>query len=149
MIAVVWIGAALWYGAFTDYKTRTVPNWVSITILVLGCFTSIPWGQKLFGLVMMTILNIILEYGMKIKAGGADIKLRCALSFAMGLFPVAVMLLFTIILHGVHHRVAFKRKAEKGESLPLCTFLAPAYTIYIILISILTAYLTAAVAQGV
>lgn len=148
MAAIVGIGAALWYGAFTDAKTRTVPNWVSILIFILGCFTSTPWPDKLFGSVVMIILSIILEVGMKVKAGGADIKLRCALSFAMGLFPLAFMLLLTIIFYKVHRGMVLKQKQEKGETLPLCSFLAPAYTVYIIGYSILIAVLISMSSKG-
>lgn len=124
------IGVLLLVGAYTDYKTRTIPNAVPIGILVCGIFTATPWWFKFFSLGFMVLFLAL----SKKKSGGGDVKLYCALAFSLGLAALAFILVITLILN---FSVALirKRRIDKTERIPLCTFVAPAYIIYMLILA--------------
>ena len=122
------IGCALAAGAYTDWKTRTIPNWIPLTILICGCFTATSWVTKISNIIIICILLWLLSVLMKQKSGGGDIKLYMALTFALGLQSLAVILVLALIICKLH-QMARKDKLEKGERIPLCCYVFPAYVI--------------------
>lgn len=125
-IACIGIGLALAAGAYTDYKTRTIPNSIPLTILALGCFTATSWVAKVASFVLIVLILIIAPKLTGQHSGGGDIKLYCALSFALGLTPLAAILVLTLALAAIVPAIIGKRR-EKGTRIPLCTYVAPAY----------------------
>ena len=130
-LSVVCIGAILIWGGYTDFKKRIIPNTVPITILVCGIFTSIPWSQKLGSLIAMTLILAITTAITHKHSGGGDIKLYCSLSFSIGLTSVAFVFLITILLL-LCVQMIWRKGVEKR--IPLCTYVAPAYIIGVIVI---------------
>lgn len=131
LLAVIGIGITLVYGAYTDYKERIIPNMVPGLILLFGIFTATPWATKLASAGIMVVALVILSRVAKYKSGGGDIKLYCTLSFAVGPYALATLLV-TMVLELLHRHLIQRRKREKGERIPLCTYLAPAYWLVVI-----------------
>lgn len=126
ILALLGIGAALSYGAYTDYKERIIPNMVPLLILVFGCFTIQSWPVKLLSLVYIVLILVIVGKIMKAKSGGGDIKTYCALSFALGLPCLTLLLVGVIVIKKISDLIN-KKKAERGGRIPLCTYLALSY----------------------
>lgn len=125
------IAGALFYGAWTDHRTRTIPNFVPITILLCGLWTPIPWAAKIFG---MAVLWIALAAAFKItksRSGGGDIKVYCALAFALGITPLTIILFYTFLLVKLTAKIR-KRINNKGQKVPMCCYIAPAYILYLV-----------------
>ena len=129
------IACALAVGAYTDWKTRTIPNWIPLSIMLCGCFTATTWWMKISNLVIICVVLWLLSVIMKQKSGGGDIKLYMALSFALGLQSLAVILVLALILCKLH-QMTQKDKVEKGERIPLCCYVFPAYVIDFTVISL-------------
>ena len=127
-LACCGIAGALIYGAERDYKLRIIPNSVPIVILACGCFTSVPLVSKLISLGIMVGILFLCTAIMKQTSGGGDIKLYCALSFALGLQSFAIVLVGTLVLCMIWKRL---KHMKRGERVPLCTFMAPAYGFYL------------------
>lgn len=126
------IGAILCYGAYTDHKTRTIPNIIPGAILLFGLGTATPLWYKLVCFGIMVASLVLAAAITKQASGGGDLKLYCALSFALGILPVGVVLFLTLVLLGAHNIIKGKKRV-KGERFPLCTYLAPAYFLYLCL----------------
>ena len=124
-IACIIIALTLAVGAYTDYKTRTIPNIIPIIIFACGFFTAVPWLMKIFSLVAIIILLILLR---KKRSGGGDIKLYTSLCWAIGIPSFAVVLLLVYLAAVITTKLI--RKDEKGKTIPLCTYMAPAFILY-------------------
>lgn len=137
--ACVCISIPLIIGAYTDIKKRIIPNGVSIAILILGCFTSIPFLTKFLSLAAMIIILVILNSNGA-KSGGGDIKLYCALSFALGLYSTAVVLTINIVYNVIYAKLIRKMERMKGVPMPRCAFVTPAYITYLLGTFLLQSY---------
>ena len=127
--ACIVIAAALGYGAYTDAKTRTIPNMVPFIIFIAGFFTAGSIGSKLITLAAFIFVFALISFLTKMRSGGGDVKLYTAIAFSLGPFSLAVILLLTILL--VKSADKFKgKKREKGERFPLCVYVFPAYILY-------------------
>lgn len=151
LLALVAIGISLFYGAYTDWKSRTIPNQVPLSILFFGLFTAIPIGTKLLHFSLMVAVLLLTHGAMVLKAfvirklrkrevmvlrsGGGDLKLYLSLSFAIGLFSTGVVLLSTALLLFFTRLVLRNRSRESQKSarFPLGTYLASAYCVVILL----------------
>ena len=122
--ACVIIGAALGYGAYTDAKTRTIPNIVPLVVLAAGFFTAGSLVGKLVTLSIFVVVFALISHMTKIRSGGGDVKLYMAIAFSL-----VVILVLTMLLLKVADKVKGKKR-EKGERFPLCTYVFPAYLIY-------------------
>ncbi len=127
--ACVIIGAALGYGAYTDAKTRTIPNIVPLVVLAAGFFTAGSLVGKLVTLSIFVVVFALISHMTKIRSGGGDVKLYMAIAFSLGAFSLVVILVLTMLLLKVADKVKGKKR-EKGERFPLCTYVFPAYLIY-------------------
>ena len=119
-------GAALIYGAVTDYKRREIPNLVPVILLATGLVSR---GFVLQRLLMMLIVAFILWLTTKItkqELPGGDFKLICALAFSSGLLTL-LGTLFCAGLGAIFMGLAKKMPAKRN--IPLCTYVAPAYLI--------------------
>ena len=88
------IVALLGFAAWRDVLTRTIPDTVSILLLVIGSGTRLVQGWQPLGtsvLVALAIFILLLPLCARGLLGGADLKLLAAL--AVGLSPQASLLL--------------------------------------------------------
>lgn len=116
-------------GAYTDAKQRIIPNWVNLGIFLAGfILPTVPIGERFLNLAVIVIAIILSSVITKKKSGGGDIKLYCALAFALTLAPTAIILVLAILFMLVHRAIA---KKEKGAKYPVCCYVAPAYVLWI------------------
>ena len=87
-IPTVSIVAVLGFAAWRDIATRTIPDTVSIILIVIGCGTRLIQGWEPFWvslLVALAVFVVLLPFCSRGVLGGADLKLLAAL--ATGLSP--------------------------------------------------------------
>ena len=88
------IVALLAFAAWRDVITRTIPDAVSILLVVIGCGTRLVQGWQPLGtsvFIALAIFILLLPLCSRGLLGGADLKLLAAL--AVGLSPQASLLL--------------------------------------------------------
>jgi prepilin peptidase CpaA len=126
MIVVIIAFLLSLYAAFSDYKSLTIPNWISLAItalyaaVVLVSPVEINWiGGLLTGLIVLVLGFALFAAGL---IGGGDVKILAALGFWAGpelilsfLFCVAlaggVLVLFILV------RNAIQQAANGGQFL--------------------------------
>lgn len=131
-IAVLIIGLALCYGAYTDYKEWIIPNKVPLIIMACGCITATAWSDKFASLVLIILALVVAKWITKAKSGGGDIKVYCALSFALGLFTLGIVLIGMIAIRWAHELYTKRKAPDKKERFPFCTYLAVSYIILVL-----------------
>ena len=117
----------LLYASLSDLKTRTVPDCVSIMILILAFvgFESANLTSMLIGAAVVFIPQLALAMLRPERAcGGADLKISTALAFLLGaekgLFALIVGMLLAVITMAVYNKVNEK---DQTEAFPLVPFL--------------------------
>ena len=133
IIACAAILPILCYGAYTDWKQRIIPNRVPVLVLMLGFATGGGFVYKFTSLGIMVLLLALTTLLTHKKSGGGDIKLYMALSFALGLQGLVMVLLLTIVLYTGFRIIT---RGPMTERFPVCSFVAPAYAIYFVIITI-------------
>lgn len=122
--------AVLIYGGITDYAKKEIPNLVPLVLLFTGFFTPL----LLVRVVIAIALAVILYFASgrpSIELPGGDFKLLCALAFSIGI-PA---MLTTVILAGVGSvYIALLTNRPLRRNIPLCTYVAPAYALQILLL---------------
>lgn len=115
------------YGAVTDYKRREIPDIVPIVLLLTGLLSG--WDfilLRVAGLLLVALLFVISAKLSKSNLPGGDFKLISALAFSAGI-PI---LLLTLLLTGLGAAlVGIIRKQPTKRHIPLCSYIAPAYTV--------------------
>lgn len=80
-------------GSYEDIKTREIPNWISVGVLISAFFHFNI--QNLWGIIVAVIFfSVALATG---KIGGGDVKLIAALSIVCGLWGSFALLFFAQI----------------------------------------------------
>ena len=124
------------YGAVTDYKIREIPDIVPIVLLLTGLISG--WDfilLRVAGLLLTALLFMVSAKVSKSDLPGGDFKLISALAFSVGI-PI---LLFTLLLTGLGAAlVGIVKKQPPKRHIPLCTYIAPAYTVVCGLLFIIT-----------
>ena len=124
------------YGDVTDYKRREIPDIVPIVLLLTGLISG--WDFILLraaGLLLTALLFVVSAKVSKSDLPGGDFKLISALAFSAGI-PI---LLFTLLLTGLGAAlVGIVKKQPTKRHIPLCTYIAPAYTVVCGLLFIIT-----------
>lgn len=98
MLETVTVIALLGFAAWRDILTRTIPDTVSIALIVVGCTTRCCYGWEalvtslLVGVVVFFVLLPACSRGL---LGGADLKLLAAL--AMGFSPQTTLHLLAAV----------------------------------------------------
>lgn len=117
----------LLYASMSDFKTRTVPDCVSIMILILALvgFESTNLTSMLIGAAVVFIPQLALAMLRPERAcGGADLKISTALAFLLGaekgLFALIVGMLLAVVTMAVYNKVNEK---DQTEAFPLVPFL--------------------------
>ncbi len=129
MIQFAVIAILLGIGSVMDIRTREIPNWISLGVL-LAAFLDFNI-QNLWGMIVAVIFfSVALATG---KIGGGDVKLIAALSIVCGLWGSFALLLFAqtamlvfyagnYILCKIHGRTADK-------ALPFVPFITFGYVL--------------------
>ena len=117
----------LLYASLSDLKNRTVPDCVSVMILILAFvgFDSTNLTSMLIGVAVVFIPQLALAMLRPDRAcGGADLKISTALAFLLGaekgLFALIVGMLLAVITMAVYNKVNEK---DQTEAFPLVPFL--------------------------
>lgn len=123
------ISILLGIGSYMDIKTREIPNWISVGVLISAFFHFNI--QNLWGLIVAVIFfSVALATG---KIGGGDVKLIAALSVVCGLWGSFALLLFAqismLIFYGVSVIVQKLRGKTADKSLPFVPFIFIGYLV--------------------
>ena len=132
LLSGIAIGVLLAVACHTDYKKRIIP----ILILAAGFFTSGSFLMKFVNLAAMVLIIVVAEKALHQHSGGGDIKLYLALSFALGLLSLGIVLMETILIYAIYH-VLTKKGKLKGCRFPVACFVFPSYCIYFLTSTIL------------
>ena len=121
-------------GSIMDIKTREIPNWISVAVLITVALNFNL--DNLWGLIVAVIFfSVALATG---KIGGGDVKLIAALSVVCGLWGSFALLLFAqismLIFYGVSVIVQKLRGRTADKALPFVPFIFVGYLISAILI---------------
>lgn len=116
-------------GSYEDIKTREIPNWISVGVLISAFFHFNI--QNLWGIIVAVIFfSVALATG---KIGGGDVKLIAALSIVCGLWGSFALLLFAqismLIFYGVSVIVQKLRGRTADKSLPFVPFIFIGYLV--------------------
>lgn len=109
-------------GAYTDYKTRTVSNYIPLTIFLAGFFTGGLWSYKILGFAVPLMLIIATTAVTRQKSGGADIKMYAACGFCFGFWGLLMVLTVAFVVSVVTGLI---KRRPKGAFVPMCTYLFP------------------------
>ena len=118
----------LLYASLSDLKTREVPDYISIMLLILAFVgfevSSLP--SMLMGTMAVFIPQFVLAVINPSRAfGGADLKISTSLAFLLGvqkgIFALITGLLLAVIVMAIYNRV--NAKSQKG-AFPLVPFLS-------------------------
>lgn len=123
------------YGAITDYNKREIPDTVPIVLLLTGLATG--WEviiYRLSGMLLTAAVFFIAAKLTKSDLPGGDFKLLSAMAFSSGI-PI---LIASLLLTGLGAAIVGIAEALKTHChwkqptkrhIPLCSYIAPAYTI--------------------
>jgi Flp pilus assembly protein protease CpaA len=115
------------YGAITDYNKREIPDSVPIVLLLTGLVTGCEViVYRLVGMLLTAAVFLIAAKLSKSGLPGGDFKLFSAMAFSAGI-PI---LLASLLLTGLGAVIiGIARKQPTKRNIPLCTYIAPAYTL--------------------
>ncbi len=121
------ISILLGIGSYKDIKTREIPNWISIAVLISAIFNFNL--ENLWGIIVAVIFfSVALVTG---KIGGGDVKLIAALSIVCGLWGSFMLLLFAqifMLLFYVGNYILCKFNGKTAsKSLPFVPFIFIGY----------------------
>jgi Flp pilus assembly protein protease CpaA len=123
------------YGAITDYNKREIPNTVPIVLLLTGLATG--WEVIIYRLAGMLLTAAVFFIAAKLTKSdlpGGDFKLLSAMAFSSGIPILIASLLLTglgatIVGIAVAMKTHCHWKQPTKRHIPLCSYIAPAYTI--------------------
>ena len=123
------ISILLGIGSYEDIKTREIPNWISVGVLISTFFHFNI--QNLWGIIVAVVFfSVALTTG---KIGGGDVKLIAALSIVCGLWGSFALLLFAqismLIFYGVSAIVQKLRGKTADKALPFVPFIFIGYLV--------------------
>ncbi|KAB3527089.1 MULTISPECIES: prepilin peptidase [Alkaliphilus] len=111
------------YAAIIDLKTRTIPDYVPVLIMLVGLIDMEPLPAVL-GLILVPLPYFIMALLKDNSIGGGDIKLMAACGFYLGLqagyMASIVGLMLTIIIHFAYSVI---RSKKMTRSIPLGPYL--------------------------
>ncbi len=109
--------------AITDIKTRTIPDYIPIMIILIGVIGMEPMSS-LLGLLFVPLPYFIMALIRENSMGGGDIKLMGACSFYLGLragyLGSIIGLLLAIVIHSSYGAIINK---SIDKSIPLAPYL--------------------------
>jgi len=133
------IFSLLCYGAYSDYKTQTVSNWITYGIIMMSLplitlnKANITWYHFLF-IAMLFILFAVNKFG------GADFKAIVPIILSMTLIPFIYFMVMVVLVGGILLHPKFNLKAKKEETdkfIEVRLKLFPAIAIVYLIISLI------------
>ncbi len=123
------VAILLGIGSVMDIKTREIPNWISLGVL-LAAFLNFNI-QNLWGIIVAVIFfSVALVTG---KIGGGDVKLIAALSVVCGLWGSFALLLFAqtamLIYYAGNYILCKINGKTASKSLPFVPFITFGYVL--------------------
>jgi len=113
----------LLHAAITDIKTRTIPDYIPIMIILIGLIGMEP-TSSLLGLLFVPLPYFIMALMRENSMGGGDIKLVGACGFYLGLragyLGSIIGLLLAIVIHSSYGTIVNK---SIDKSIPLAPYL--------------------------
>ena len=127
MLQFVAVAVLLGIGSVMDIRTREIPNWISVAVLITAALNFNL--ENLWGIIVAVIFfSVALATG---KIGGGDVKLIAALSMVCGIWGSFALLLFAqismLIFYGVSVIVQKLRGRTADKSLPFVPFIFIGY----------------------
>ena len=117
---------AFLYASISDYRTRQVPDWVSVVIALLG-LVSVPGGKLLWNAIAgaaafgFFFLTAVIS---KNKIGGADVKFIGAGMFVCG-FPEGLAgLILGLLLSVIGTMIRNRKTKSKDKTMPMIPYIA-------------------------
>jgi hypothetical protein len=98
------------YGAITDYNRREIPDAVPIVLLLTGLLTG--WEVLLYRLAAMLLTAAVFIIAAKLSKSGIPVLLASLLLTGLGAGIVGIA-----------------KKQPTKRNIPLCSYIAPAYTV--------------------
>lgn len=101
--------------SYYDIRTRIIPDWIHVLILIVGLIEFDP-VKSLVGLVVAPLPFLIMALAKEGSIGGGDIKLIGAMGFVLGLekcMIIAISASALIILLVLSHYLNIKKILEK------------------------------------
>ena len=111
------------YGAYTDIKSREIPNVVPITIFLSGLIEFSPLRACIGFVIIGFVFLLAAMFG---NMGGGDIRLMTACGFALGLWGGILQTIIGLSLAALYAlglRVTKKKKDIRHLAIPLAPFL--------------------------
>lgn len=108
---------------YIDVKTRTIPDWIHILIVVVA-FIRLDWMDSMLGLLFVPLPYFIIALFKENSIGGGDIKLMGACGFYLGVrsgYAASIVGLFIAVISYAVIRLITSQKIN--QSLPLAPFL--------------------------
>jgi leader peptidase (prepilin peptidase)/N-methyltransferase len=113
----------LLHGAIIDVKTKTIPDYIPLTIIISG-FIGIELSSSLLGLILVPLPYFIMAIIKENSMGGGDIKLMGACGFYLGLsagtLGSIIGLFLAVIIHSSYTTIT---KKNMDKSIPLAPYL--------------------------
>jgi Flp pilus assembly protein protease CpaA len=111
------IFSLLCYGAYSDYKTQCVSNWITYSIIMLSFSliaintANITWYHFLF-IAMLFILFVVNKFG------GADFKAIVPIILALPLIQFIYFMVMVVVVGGIlmHPRLNLIAKKESNDN---------------------------------
>ncbi|MBF4692286.1 prepilin peptidase [Fusibacter ferrireducens] len=122
-IKIVLFGAVLVVAGFIDFKTRTIPDWIHVLVIMIA-FIGIDLMDSLTGLLIVPFPYLMMAFLKENSIGGGDVKLMGACGFYLGLQAGCVASILGLVLAIIGHfvcRVIFGKMLNK--SIPLAPYL--------------------------
>lgn len=123
------ISILLGIGSYMDIKSREIPNWISVGVLISAFFHFNI--QNLWGIIVAVIFFSVALATEKI--GGGDVKLIAALSVVCGLWGSFALLLFAqismLIFYGVSAVIQKLHGKTADKALPFVPFIFIGYLV--------------------
>jgi leader peptidase (prepilin peptidase)/N-methyltransferase len=108
---------------YIDVKTRIIPDWIHILIVVVA-FIGVDWMNSMLGLFFVPLPYFIMALLKENSIGGGDIKLMGACGFYLGVragYAASIVGLFIAVISYAVIRLIAGQKIN--QSLPLAPFL--------------------------
>lgn len=119
------------YASVCDIEERSVPNYVSVLILLLGlsCLTPKMLLAHAGSGILLFLFIFIIAMIAPGKIGGADVKIIGACAFFLGLMPAVTGLMLGLLLSVVITLILIKCKKTDDRKLPLVPYLSTGFLI--------------------
>ena len=125
-LAILALLAAGW-----DIKTRTIPNWLTVTAAVIGI--ALGWQEGLKGLGLGLLLQ--LPFFVMGMIGGGDVKLMAAAGAIAGWKNLVMLFFLSTALQGIIALVVLAVTRGKARGVPRGPSFALAVGLLLILLS--------------